>query len=80
MAEEKPEWMTIDDVAREFGITKDAIRKSIHQDNMPCRKVGNQWRFSREGLHAWLASGNYGTEQARRASMRGDADEGADGE
>ena len=80
MAEEKPEFLTIDDVAREFGITKDAIRKSIHENGMPCRKVGNQWRFSREGLHAWLASGNFGTEQARRASLRGNAEQDTDDE
>ena len=76
MAErEKPEFLTVDDVALEFGISKDAIRKAIHENSMPCRKVGNQWRFSREGLHHWLSTGNIETERERRAVLRGDMEQ-----
>lgn len=74
MDKEKTEFLTVDDVAEEFQISKDAIRKAIHENELPCRKVGNQWRFSRQGLHQWLASGNLATERARREAMRGDAD------
>lgn len=80
MDKEKPEFLTVEDVAEEFQISKDAIRKAIHENDMPCRKVGNAWRFSRQGLHQWLASGNFTTERERRAALRGDADTDRDDE
>lgn len=73
MAEER-EFLTIEDVCELLQMTPDAVRKSVHHDGMPCRKCGNRWMFSRQGLHAWLSTGNYSSEKARRAAMRGDAD------
>ena len=76
MAEKgKPEFMTIEDVCAELQMSADAVRKAIHDNGMPCRKCGNTWRFSREGLHHWLATGNIDTEKARRAAKRSDMDQ-----
>lgn len=33
------------------------LRKLAASGGVPARKVGREWRFSRPGLHAWLAAG-----------------------
>lgn len=74
------EFLQVEDVAQEFGITPEAVRKLVHETGLPCRKAGNRWLFSRQGLHAWLASGNYDTEQLRRGRGKGNVDENTDAE
>lgn len=64
MAEGK-EFLGIDDLCAELGVTSDAIRKLIHESGLPARKVGNKWVVSRLGLHDWLRSGNIDTESGK---------------
>ena len=74
------EFLTIEDVCQELQMTPDAVRKSLHHDGMPARKCGNRWMFSRQGLHAWLSSGTYMSEKARRRAMSGETDADKDSE
>lgn len=74
------EILGVEDVAEMFNVTVEQVRKLIHTAGLPCRKCGNKWLFSRQGIYSWLASGDCTTEKLRRARMRGDADENTDAE
>lgn len=54
----------IDDIlnleqAIEFlGVSEKTLIKLLREEHIPARKIGREWRFSREALLLWLASGD----------------------
>ena len=48
-------YMTIQDVARHFGINVTTVYRLAKQGKLPAFKVGNQWRFSHARLEEWVA-------------------------
>ncbi len=54
--EEQPV-LTLDEAADLLRVDPKEMRKLAANGDVPGRKVGNEWRFSREGLLNWL-SGN----------------------
>ena len=48
-------YLSIQDVARRFGITPTTVYRLAQRGALPAFKVGSQWRFSREMLEAWVA-------------------------
>jgi len=47
--------LTVNDAAEFLGISPYTVRKQARQGLIPGRKVGKEWRFSRESLVEWLA-------------------------
>ena len=48
-------FLTVDDVARRFGIDSSTVYRLTQQGLLPGFKVGGQWRFSEEMLSGWVA-------------------------
>jgi excisionase family DNA binding protein len=46
--------LTTDQVARYLKIDKFTVYRLVTQKNMPAFKVGNQWRFRKQMIDAWL--------------------------
>jgi len=40
-----------------LGISMKTFQKLIREENMPGRKIGREWRFSREALIEWIGDG-----------------------
>ncbi len=57
MALEK-EILSMDEAAGLFGVSIKTFIKLLREENVPARKIGREWRFSREALVDWLAKGN----------------------
>ena len=51
---EKP-FLTIQEVARRFGVNVTTVYRLAKQGKLPAFKVGNQWRFSEVRLEEWVA-------------------------
>ena len=51
---EKP-YLTVDEVARRFGINVTTVYRLVQQGKLPAFKIGNQWRFSETRLEEWVA-------------------------
>ncbi|MDR4483645.1 MAG: helix-turn-helix domain-containing protein [Nitrospirales bacterium] len=47
-------WMTIDEVAKYLKVSKETLYKMVQQNQFPASKLGNQWRFNRDTVDAWL--------------------------
>lgn len=46
--------MTVDEVADFLQISRSTVYKLVRAAELPGRKVGSKWRFSREVVEAWL--------------------------
>lgn len=41
-----------------LGVSEKTLIKLLREEHLPARKIGREWRFSREALLRWLASGD----------------------
>lgn len=48
-------YLTIQDVAKRFGVNTTTVYRLAKGGKLPAFKVGNQWRFSEERLREWVA-------------------------
>jgi len=46
--------MTIEEVASYLRLSKDTVYRMAQAGKIPASKVGQQWRFRREDVDAWL--------------------------
>ena len=49
------QFLTVEEVARRFGVNVTTIYRLVHQGKLPAFKLGNQWRFSEARLEEWVA-------------------------
>ncbi len=55
MAEQHSSYLSVDQVAKRFGITPSTVYRLAQRGVLPGFKVGMQWRFSPEMLESWVA-------------------------
>lgn len=55
---ELPAILTVEQVADLVQIAAPVVRKLARQGELPGRRVGGQWRFSRDQLLAWIGNPN----------------------
>lgn len=48
-------YLTIQDVAKRFGVNTTTVYRLAKRGKLPAFKVGNQWRFSEDRLNEWVA-------------------------
>jgi len=67
--------LTIDELSAYLRIPKSTLYRLSQSGEIPCKKVGRQWRFHRASIDGWLAAGRgsrssaYGKSRPR-ANMR----------
>lgn len=49
--------LNIDEAAELLGVSIKTFNKVLHQENMPARKIGREWKFSRRALIDWVGAG-----------------------
>lgn len=52
------EILNLDEAAELYGVSVKTFIKLLREENVPGRKIGREWRFSRSALVEWLAKGN----------------------
>jgi excisionase family DNA binding protein len=53
--------LDVDEAAALLGVSPWTIRDQARLSRLPARKVGREWRFSRQGLLDWLRAGDAGS-------------------
>ena len=48
-------YLTVQDVAKHFGITPTTVYRLAQRGILPGFKLGSQWRFSQDMLDGWVA-------------------------
>jgi excisionase family DNA binding protein len=49
--------LNIDEAAELLGVSVKTFNKVLHSANLPARKIGREWKFSRQALIDWVGSG-----------------------
>ena len=47
-------WMTLKDLAEYLQFSKEKIYHLARSNNIPCYKIGSQWRFRKEEVDKWV--------------------------
>ena len=51
------EILNIDEAAALLGVSVKTFNKVLHSENLPARKIGREWKFSRSALIDWVGNG-----------------------
>ena len=49
--------LNIDEAAALLGVSVKTFNRVLHTDNLPARKIGREWKFSRQALIDWVGAG-----------------------
>lgn len=47
-------YLTIEEVAKRFGVNVTTVYRLVKRGKLPAFKIGNQWRFSQMRLQEWV--------------------------
>ena len=50
--------LTLEEVSEIFKVSTKTILKMLREEDLPARKIGREWRFSRNALFQWMANGH----------------------
>ncbi|MGO9791718.1 MAG: helix-turn-helix domain-containing protein [Solirubrobacteraceae bacterium] len=54
LREDPPAVLTLEEAAALLRVDSAALHEIAEHAEIPCRQIGNEWRFSRDALLAWL--------------------------
>ena len=49
--------LNVEEAAALLGVSVKTFNKVLHSQNLPARKIGREWKFSRQALIEWVGSG-----------------------
>lgn len=55
--EEVERWLSVEEISKHLGISKDTIRLWIKKEAIPYHKVGRQYKFKVSEVDEWIQSG-----------------------
>ncbi|MFH2000911.1 MAG: helix-turn-helix domain-containing protein [Planctomycetota bacterium] len=58
MTEHPKEILTIEEACALLGISAKTFAKILREEDIPGRKIGREWKFSRQALIDWVGSAN----------------------
>jgi excisionase family DNA binding protein len=50
--------LNIEEAASLLGVSIKTFNKVLHSEDMPARKIGREWKFSRQALIDWVGRGH----------------------
>ena len=50
--------LNLEQATEVLGVSEKTLIKLLREEHIPARKIGREWRFSREALISWLACGD----------------------
>lgn len=50
-------WVSVDDIARHLGVSKDTIYRWAEAQRLPAHKVGRFWKFKLQEVDEWVRGG-----------------------
>ncbi|MEM7518537.1 MAG: helix-turn-helix domain-containing protein [Planctomycetota bacterium] len=66
------EILNIDEAAALLGVSAKTFNKVLHSEAIPARKIGREWKFSRQALIDWVGAGrstDFYREDKNRSSL-----------
>ena len=47
-------WVSVDQIAKHLGVTRDSIYRWIDRKNLPAHRVGRLWKFKVSEVDEWV--------------------------
>lgn len=63
MAEIHDRWLSVDEICKYIGVSKDTVYKWINKHGMPAHRMGRLWKFKKEQVDAWVEAGGAASDQ-----------------
>lgn len=54
MSEIEDRWLSVDDICKYLGVSKDTVYKWIDKQGMPAYRIGRLWKFKKRQIDAWV--------------------------
>jgi excisionase family DNA binding protein len=58
MVETEDRWLSVDEICKHLGISKDTVYRWIDKRNRPAHRVGRLWKFKKEDVDEWVRNGH----------------------
>ena len=57
MAELNDRWLSVDEICKYLGVSKDTVYKWIDKHGMPAHRLGRLWKFKKDQVDTWVEAG-----------------------
>lgn len=57
MTEIDDRWLSVDEICKHLGVSKDTVYKWIQKQKMPAHRMGRLWKFKKKQVDAWVEAG-----------------------
>jgi excisionase family DNA binding protein len=57
MDDMKDRWLSVEDICKYLGVSKDTVYKWIDRNGMPANRVGRLWKFKKDAIDKWVKGG-----------------------
>jgi len=58
MDEMKDRWLSVEDICKYLGVSKDTVYKWIDIGGMPAHRLGRLWKFKKAEVDKWVKAGD----------------------
>lgn len=57
MVNEPERWLSVEEIAKHLGVSKETIYRWVEKEKIPSHKVGRQWKFKVSEVDEWVKRG-----------------------
>lgn len=50
-------WLSVTEISKYLGITKDSVYKWVREKGMPAHRLGKLWKFKTDEVDVWMRQG-----------------------
>ena len=54
---EPERWLSVEEIAKHLGVSKETIYRWVEKQKIPSHKVGRQWKFKITEIDQWVVQG-----------------------
>lgn len=68
--EQNEHWVSLNDICKHLGASRDTVKRLIKDKNMPAYKIDRKWKFKISEVDTWMHQHNSLSEEERSAILR----------
>jgi excisionase family DNA binding protein len=57
MADIEDRWLSVEEICKYLGVSKDTVYRWIDKHSMPAHRMGRLWKFKKTQVDAWVEAG-----------------------
>lgn len=69
IVEENERWVSMEEICKHLGASRDTVKKMIRSQNMPAYKIDRKWKFKISEVDEWMHRQNSISDGEREAIL-----------